>query len=275
MYFRDDEKTNHFRLRNTSMIHELVVACMLGLIGGMIPGPVITAVFTEVLQSGYFKSLRIILIALVTESIVAVISLVILASLGFNEAFFRGLSLAGAAILIWISISIWKVKTLDTGEKVHFGFWKIILMILSNGVLWTYWITICIPKAILLGTQIHLGEYLFMAIVLISRFKIPLPDSPWPSEIYQDGGRFSIVFSATLLFQTYPWYTSGICPKMNNRGSRRGFIKTTKLFSQFKRSKINLSGLCKCNCSGGLRDISNSICFLLIRATWFGTIIIS
>lgn len=165
MYFQGHEFANHFRLGKINMIHELVVACMLGLIGGMIPGPVITAVFTEVLQSGYFKSLRIILIALVTESIVAVISLVILASLGFNEAFFRGLSLAGAAILVWISLSIWKVKTLDTGEKVHFGFWKIILMILSNGVLWTYWITICIPKAILLGTQIHLGEYLFMAMV--------------------------------------------------------------------------------------------------------------
>ena len=165
MYFRDNENRNHFEAENTSMIYELIVACMLGLIGGMIPGPVITAVFTEVLQSGFPKSLRIIFIALVTESVVAVISLVILAALGFNEAFFRGLSLAGAAILIWISISIWKIKTLDTGEKVHFGFWKIILMILSNGVLWTYWITICIPKAILLGSQIHLGEYLFMALV--------------------------------------------------------------------------------------------------------------
>ena len=147
------------------MIHELIIACMLGLIGGMIPGPVITAVFTEVLQSGYFKCLRIIFIALIIESLVAVISLLILASLGFNEAFFRGLSLAGAVILVWISISIWKVKSLDTSEKVHFGFWKIILMILSNGVLWTYWMTICIPKAILLGSQIHLGEYLFMALV--------------------------------------------------------------------------------------------------------------
>jgi threonine/homoserine/homoserine lactone efflux protein len=147
------------------MIHELIVAWMLGLIGGMIPGPVITAVFTEVLQSGYLKSLRIIFIALVTESVVAVISLLILASLGFHEAFFRGLSLAGAVILVWISISIWKVKSLDTGEKVHFSFWKIILMILSNGVLWTYWITICIPKAILLGQQIPVGEYLFMALV--------------------------------------------------------------------------------------------------------------
>jgi threonine/homoserine/homoserine lactone efflux protein len=38
-------------------------------------------------------------------------------------------------------------------------------MILSNGVLWTYWITICIPKAILLGEQVQLGAYLFMGMV--------------------------------------------------------------------------------------------------------------
>ena len=38
-------------------------------------------------------------------------------------------------------------------------------MILSNGVLWTYWITICIPKAMLLGEDLHLGEYLFMGLV--------------------------------------------------------------------------------------------------------------
>jgi len=157
----------YFRLKgiSDSMIHELVIALMLGLIGGVIPGPVITAVFTEILQSGYLKSLRIILIALVTETVVALISLIILGSLNFNEAFFRGLSLAGAAILIWIAISIWKVRSLDSGEKVQFGLWKVIAMILSNGVLWTYWITICIPKAILLGETLHLGEYLFMGLV--------------------------------------------------------------------------------------------------------------
>jgi len=147
------------------MIHELVIAFMLGLIGGVIPGPVITAIFTEILQSGFLKSLRIVFIALVTESLVAVISLLLLDSMNFNEAFFRALSLAGAAILIWISVSIWKVKSLDPGQKVHFGFWKIIMMILSNGVLWTYWLTICIPKAILLSEQINLGQYLFMGLV--------------------------------------------------------------------------------------------------------------
>ncbi|MFO7671952.1 MAG: hypothetical protein R6W31_20005, partial [Bacteroidales bacterium] len=39
------------------------------------------------------------------------------------------------------------------------------LMILSNGVLWSYWITICIPKAILLNGQIAMGSYLFMGLV--------------------------------------------------------------------------------------------------------------
>ena len=147
------------------MFHELMIAWMLGLIGGVIPGPVITAVFTEILQSGYTRSLRIIVIALVTESLVALMSLLILDSLDFNESFFRGLSIAGAAILFWIATSIWKVRTLDSGERVHFGLWKVVVMILSNGVLWTYWLTICIPKAILLGEQLHLGQYLFMGLV--------------------------------------------------------------------------------------------------------------
>jgi threonine/homoserine/homoserine lactone efflux protein len=147
------------------MVHELVIAFMLGLIGGLIPGPVITAVFTEILQSGFAKSLRIVGIALVIETLVAIFSLLILSFLNFNEAFFRGLSLAGAVILIWIAVSIWKVRSLDSGQKVEFGLWKIILMILSNGVLWTYWLTICIPKAILLGERLQFGAYFFMGLV--------------------------------------------------------------------------------------------------------------
>lgn len=147
------------------MIHELVIAFLLGLIGGVIPGPVITTVFTEILQAGFHKGMRIILIALVAESSVAVICLVILDSMDFNEAFFRGLSLAGALILVWISISIWKIRSLDTGEKIHFSVGKVAVMIFSNGVLWTYWITICIPKAILLGEEIQWGAYIFMGLV--------------------------------------------------------------------------------------------------------------
>lgn len=147
------------------VIHELAVAFFLGLIGGIIPGPVITTVFTEIMQSGFPKSLRIILTALVAETLVAVISLLVLVSLDFHEGFFRVLSLAGAVILLWIARSLWHVRSLETGNRVHFGTGKIIAMILTNGVLWTYWFTICIPRAILLQEHVPMGAYLFMGMV--------------------------------------------------------------------------------------------------------------
>lgn len=145
----------------------LMSAFMLGLIGGVIPGPVLTATFTEILQSGFLKSFRIILWAMLTEAVVALISLLALSSMNFSESFFQGLSLVGAVILIWISTSIWKVHKIDTEEKVHFSLGKISTMIMANGVLWTFWITVCVPKAILLSEKVAFGSYLFLLLVEI------------------------------------------------------------------------------------------------------------
>lgn len=149
------------------MGNELFSALVLGLIGGVIPGPVLTSTFTEVLQSGMWESMRIILWAMLTETVVALLSLLALSSMNFSERFFQGLSLVGAAILIWISTSIWKVHKIDTEEKVHFSLGKISAMILANGVLWTFWITVCVPKAILLSEKVAFGNYLFLLLVEI------------------------------------------------------------------------------------------------------------
>ena len=142
-------------------------AFVLGLIGGVIPGPVLTATFTEILQSGILKSMRIILWAMFTETVVALISLLALSSMNFSESFFQGLSIIGAAILIWISTSIWKIREIDTEEKVHFSLGKISAMIMANGVLWTFWITVCVPKAILLNEKVAFGNFLFLLLVEI------------------------------------------------------------------------------------------------------------
>lgn len=149
------------------MSNELIGALVLGLIGGVIPGPVLAATFTEILQSGMPKSMRIILWAMLTETIVALLSLIALSSMNFSESFFQGLSLVGAAILIWISTSIWKVAKIDTEEKVYFSLGKISAMIMANGVLWSFWITVCVPKAILLNEKIIFGNYLFLLLVEI------------------------------------------------------------------------------------------------------------
>lgn len=149
------------------MNSEIFSAIVLGLIGGLIPGPVLAATFTEILQSSFVKSFRIILWAMLTETIIALISLIALSSLHLSEGFFRVISFIGAGILIKIAFDIWKIQRIDTDKKVHFKLTTISAMILANGVLWMFWVTVCVPKAIFLGEEIHFGQYLFLILVEI------------------------------------------------------------------------------------------------------------
>jgi len=202
------------------MLQELVIAIMLGLVGGVIPGPVITSVFTEILQSGLPGSIRIILIALVTETLVAIASLLLLDSFHFHEAFFRGLSLVGAAVLVWIATTIYRIRRLDTGNRVHFSTGKIVVMILTNGVLWTYWITVCIPKAILLGNKLPMGEYLFMGLVqlgwlistmavafLFSRFRTLLSGPRVIPVLFKIFAGAFVYFAAEMVYHSIRYFT--------------------------------------------------------------------
>ena len=149
------------------MVNDLISAFILGLIGGVIPGPVLAATFTEILQYNFLKSFRIILWAMLTETFVALVSLLVLSSFNLPEEVFRGISFIGAGVLIWIATQIWKVQKIYTGEKVHFSLGKISAMILANGVLWTFWITVCVPRAILLNEKINFGQLIFLILVEI------------------------------------------------------------------------------------------------------------
>lgn len=149
------------------MSQGFITAFMLGLIGGVTPGPVLAAAFTEILQTGLRKSFRVILWAMFLETVVALTSLAVLSTLGLPAFFFDLLSLIGSGILIWIATQLWRIRKLDTGVLVHYDLGKLSGMILANGILWTYWITVCIPQAMALGARIHSGEYLFLALVQI------------------------------------------------------------------------------------------------------------
>ncbi|MGH7245397.1 MAG: LysE family translocator [Candidatus Levyibacteriota bacterium] len=149
------------------IVISLITAFVLGLIGGAIPGPVLAAIFTEILQSGLAKSFRIIFIGMATETTVAFICLIGLASLHLSEAIFRIISLAGAGILLWLATQIWKIKKIDTKQKVHFSSKKIIAMICANGALWLFWITVAIPQAIILSHSFHFGGVAFLIVLEI------------------------------------------------------------------------------------------------------------
>lgn len=201
------------------MGNEIVSAFILGLIGGVIPGPVLATTFTEILQSGLLKSMRIILWAMLTETVVALISLLALSSMNFSESFFQGLSVVGAAILIWISTSIWKVHKIDNEEKVHFSLGKISAMIMANGVLWTFWITVCVPKAIMLNEKVAFGNYLFLLLVeigwlistvlvavIFSRFRKILSNPKVVPIIFKIFALVSVYFAVDMVYRSIKFF---------------------------------------------------------------------
>ncbi len=197
----------------------LLEAFILGLIGGVIPGPVLTAIFTEVLKGGFLKSIRIILLAFFAESAVALFSMVFFTNMGFPEMVFKIISLVGASILIWISFSLWKVRSIDTADQVNFSFVKVLILILANGMLWTYWITVCIPKAMKLSAFMPYGEYAFLTLVEIgwlitttltafafSRFRKILSNPTAIPILFKLFAGAFVYFSLTMIYDSYKYF---------------------------------------------------------------------
>lgn len=149
------------------MSNGLLSAFILGLIGGAIPGPILTAIFTEILQSGLIRSFRIVFLGMAIETAVASFCLIALASLNFPISIFKVISFIGAGILIWLATLIWKINKIDTKQRVHFSKGKIIAMILANGGLWIFWVTVCVPKALILEHEVKYGAVLFLVFVEI------------------------------------------------------------------------------------------------------------
>ena len=183
----------------------ILSAFLLGLIGGSVPGPILTAAFTEALRNGFVKSFRVIFRALVAESSVAFFILAIFFSFNIPQVFFYAISLIGAGVLIWLAAQVWKIKEVDGKEGDIFSFWKIFLLTVFNGPFWIFWITISVPQAFLLREKIVGGHFLFLVlfelgwflstvfwILLFSRFRLFLTKKNLVGNIFKI---FSLILS--------------------------------------------------------------------------------
>ena len=201
------------------MTSEIITAFLLGLVAGIVPGPILTATFTEILQSGLWKSIRIIILAMLAETAVALLTLLALSSMNLPEGIFRGLSLIGAVILVWISGSLWKVRKIDIDEKINFSLGKIIALTIANGLLWTFWITVCVPKALSLNEKIAFGSYLFLFLVEIgwlistflaafvfSRFRDVLSNPKVVPVVFKILALMFIYFAGDMAFKSFRYF---------------------------------------------------------------------
>ncbi|MFA6486039.1 MAG: LysE family transporter [Candidatus Magasanikbacteria bacterium] len=141
---------------------QILEVFVLGLIGGAVPGPMLTAVFTEVLNGGFKKSFKVIFRALSAEVIVAIAILLVVFSLQIPQLYFYILSLAGAIFLIWLASNIWKINKVGEDRGEIFSFYRIFILTILSGAFWIFWLTVCVPRAFALKEQIVGGQFLFL-----------------------------------------------------------------------------------------------------------------
>lgn len=137
---------------------------LLGLIGGAVPGPILTAVFTEIIRVGFRKSLKIISYALLAEVVIASIVISGVHSLNLPESYFHILSFFGALVLFWLAYKVWKIGGIDSTSTPLFSLPKIFLLTVLNGGFWIFWTTICIPRAFNLAEMVSGGQFLFLLL---------------------------------------------------------------------------------------------------------------
>jgi len=146
-----------------AIINQIGAALFFGFIGGVIPGPILTAVFTEALRKGFLSSLRVIFKAMASESILAFIILATFSLMAIPQYFPYAVSLVGASVLIWFAFQVWKIKDIG-GTGVIFSFWKIFFLMFTNGAFWIFWFAISVPQALLLRDAVFGGQFLFLIL---------------------------------------------------------------------------------------------------------------
>lgn len=142
----------------------LIGAFTLGFVGGAIPGPVLTTIFTEIIETNFVRALRVLFFAMLIETLVRLSALLLVGTLPLEGAGFQILSLVGAIILIRIALKVWRMRSVGQGSAPAFDMRTLALMIVCNGMLWTYWLTVCVPDALALGREVPLGQYLYLFV---------------------------------------------------------------------------------------------------------------
>jgi threonine/homoserine/homoserine lactone efflux protein len=135
----------------------------LGFLCGLIPGPVVTAIFTETIRQGWRSARRIVWWSAGGELAMAMLCVAALSLLDPDSAVFSVLSMFGALILVSLAWDLWRVEEIAEEEPL-FSRRRIFFLALFNGMAWIFWITVCAPQAIALGTDIGGGAWIFILL---------------------------------------------------------------------------------------------------------------
>lgn len=153
-------------------MNDILTPIILGLIGGVTPGPIILLAFSEVLKNskkGLANGGIYLIYAGLTEFFIGLFLIITSTSFQFPTIVFHLLSIIGITLLIYIAIKMFSISSIKYDKNIksirpH----HIIGLMILNGPLWIFWISVCLPSAFNLGKFINYGEYIFLVIFEIS-----------------------------------------------------------------------------------------------------------
>jgi threonine/homoserine/homoserine lactone efflux protein len=146
------------------LVFLLLKGITLGLIAGAIPGPILTATFTQVLNQGLNKAMKLVWWSLMAEVAAASSIMILLSFVKLEPVYFQLISFAGSIIIFKMALDVWKIKSVSTSGGLTLTLKDIFSITFANGLLWTFWITVCLPFALSLEPQIPYGRFVFILL---------------------------------------------------------------------------------------------------------------
>lgn len=64
--------------------------------------------------------------------------------------------------MIYLAINVWKIDKVGGENKEVFNLSKIFILTVLNGGFWIFWLTVCAPRAFVLGQEIAGGQIVFL-----------------------------------------------------------------------------------------------------------------
>jgi threonine/homoserine/homoserine lactone efflux protein len=154
------------------MLDIICTAIVLWLIWGFTPGPVILLSFSEILKSpsqGFSKGLIYVTFAGLTEFLIWLFLISTSSRFQIPYIFFHRMAILGSLMLWYLAFQTYKIHKIEYKRQEHnIKATHIIILMLLNGPLWLFWLSVCLPVAFRLGKMLNYWEYLFVMIFEIA-----------------------------------------------------------------------------------------------------------
>ena len=125
----------------------LLQGFVLGLIGGIVPGSILTLLFVSVLRRGFKGGLFAFWWVMLAEVFVAGLLLFMATRFNFDASFFSLVGLVGSVVLGYLAWQVKNIRWVDVSlqKAVIFTPQKIFLLTATNVPLYIFWSTVCFP----------------------------------------------------------------------------------------------------------------------------------